>query len=135
MSAFSWEVTKDIGLCICISTHCFKSLLGMYLYLDILMNVMSKKSVKVIPGLDVSNFFSGRESTCLSCNWRGFPCGYDFILSKNPLISHDVNIFQDIDWFSFQTEALCVIWASGQVCKIHDTINIHISMFSQISKP
>ena len=28
----------------------------MYLYLDILMNVMSKKSVKVIPGSDVSNF-------------------------------------------------------------------------------
>ena len=29
-------------LCICISTHSFKSLLGMYLYLDILMFVMSK---------------------------------------------------------------------------------------------
>ena len=25
-----------------------------------------------------------------------------------------------------------MIWASGQVCKIYDTINIHISMFSQI---
>ena len=67
-------------LCICISIHRFKSLLGMYLYLEIHMNVMSKKSVKVIPGLDVSNFFSGRESTCLSY-LRGFPCGYDFILS------------------------------------------------------
>ena len=28
----------------------------MYLYLEIHTNVMSKKSVKVIPGLDVSNF-------------------------------------------------------------------------------
>ena len=46
----------EICLCICISTHCSKSFLGMYLYLDILMNVMSKKSVKVIPGSDVSNF-------------------------------------------------------------------------------
>ena len=57
----------------------FQSLLGMYLYLEIHINVMSKKSVKVIPGLDVSNFLEirgqGKHLPFL------LACGYDFILS------------------------------------------------------
>ena len=51
----------------------------MYLYLEIHINVMSKKSVKVIPGLDVSNFLEirgqGKHLPFL------LACGYDFILS------------------------------------------------------